>query len=98
MRGFSGAGKGETILHGKNIYNITKTNQMKSKEGNILSFRILIDSKGNLITELSGLLEKDARKIFNKDDLPIIKKIIREGRIKLEPLHVFLENELDSFK
>tara|TARA_R100001244_G_scaffold69360_1_gene56672 strand:- start:1577 stop:1801 length:225 start_codon:yes stop_codon:yes gene_type:complete len=73
-------------------------NEMKSKEGNILSFRILIDSKGNLITELSGLLEKDARKIFNKDDLPIMEKIIREGRIKLEPLHVFLENELDSFK
>ena len=56
---------------------------MKDKEGNILSFRILIDSKGNLVTELSGLLEKDARKIFNKDELPIIEKIIREGRIKL---------------
>lgn len=51
---------------------------MKDKEGNILSFRILIDSKGNLVTELSGLLEKDARKIFNKDELPIIEKIIRK--------------------
>ena len=67
-----------------------------SKEGNILSFRILIDSKGNLVTELSGLLEKDARKIFNKDDLPIIEKIIREGRITLEPLHKFLEEELGN--
>jgi 2-oxoisovalerate dehydrogenase E2 component (dihydrolipoyl transacylase) len=27
---------------------------MKNKEGNILSFKILIDSKGNLVTELSG--------------------------------------------
>ena len=70
---------------------------MKNKEGNILSFKILIDSKGNLVTELSGLLEKDARKIFNKDELPIIQKIIKEGRRKLTPLHEFLEKELDSF-
>ena len=69
---------------------------MKNKEGNILSFKILIDSKGNLVTELSGLLEKDARKIFNKYDLPIIEKLIREGRIKLEPLHKFLEEELGN--
>ena len=65
-----------------------------NKEGNILSFKILIDSKGNLVTELSGLLEKDARKIFNKYDLPIIEKVIREGRIKMEPIHKFLEEEL----
>ena len=50
---------------------------MKNKEGNILSFKILIDSKGNLVTELSGLLEKDARKIFNKEDLPIIERDIK---------------------
>jgi predicted GTPase len=69
---------------------------MKNKEGNILSFKILIDSKGNLVTELSGLLEKDARKIFNKEDLPIIERVIREGRVKLEPLHKFLEEELGN--
>jgi len=69
---------------------------MKNKEGNILSFKILIDSKGNLVTELSGLLEKDARKIFNKYDLPIIERVIREGRIKMEPLHKFLEEELGN--
>ena len=69
---------------------------MKNKEGNILSFKILIDSKGNLVTELSGLLEKDARKIFNKEDLPIIERVIREGRVKLEPLHKFLEDELGN--
>ena len=69
-----------------------------TKEGNILSFRILIDSKGNLVTELSGLLEKDVKKIFNKDERPLIKKIIREGRIHLEPLHKILEEELGNLK
>jgi hypothetical protein len=69
-----------------------------TKEGNILSFRILIDSKGNLVTELSGLPEKDVKKIFNKDERPLIKKIIREGRIHLEPLHKILEEELGNLK
>tara|TARA_R100000808_G_scaffold245_3_gene1435 strand:- start:11620 stop:11838 length:219 start_codon:yes stop_codon:yes gene_type:complete len=69
-----------------------------TKEGNILSFRILIDSKGNLVTELSGLPEKDVKKVFNKDECPIIKKIIREGRIYLEPLHKILEEELGNLK
>ncbi len=69
-----------------------------TKEGNILSFRILIDSKGNLVTELSGLPEKDVKNIFNKDERPLIKKIIREGRIHLEPLHKILEEELGNLK
>ena len=69
-----------------------------TKEGNILSFRILIDSKGKLITELSGLPEKEAKKIFNKDEIPFIQKIIREGRIHLEPLHKELEEELGNLK
>ena len=29
----------------------------KNKDGNILSFQILVDTKGNLVTELSGLPE-----------------------------------------
>jgi len=68
------------------------------KEGNILSFRILIDSKGNLITELSGLPEKEVSGIFNKEEAPFVKKIIKEGRIKLEPLHRFLEEEIGNIK
>jgi|TARA_R110000744_G_C18978791_1_gene519062 hypothetical protein len=68
------------------------------KEGNILSFRVLIDSKGKLVTELSGLLEKDVSKIFKKEEVMIIKKIIKEGRIKLEPLHRFLEEEIGNIK
>jgi|TARA_R110002012_G_scaffold319815_1_gene541430 hypothetical protein len=69
-----------------------------TKEGNILSFRILIDSKGNLVTELSGLPEKHIKKIFNKDEIPFIQKIIREGRVHLEPLHRLLEEELGNLK
>ena len=68
------------------------------KEGNILSFRVLIDSSGNLVTELSGPPEREAHKIFKGEDLILIKKVIREGLVKLDKLHVYLENELDALK
>ena len=66
-------------------------------EGNILSFKIMIDSKGTLVTELSQLPEEAVSKIFAEDDDKIlIRKIIREGLLKLENLHGYLEKELQA--
>ena len=69
-----------------------------SKEGNILSCRILIDPKGNLITELSGLPEMEAHKVFDGDELILIRKILKEGHLRLDSLHDKLEAELDAFR
>ena len=67
------------------------------KEGNILSFKIMIDSKGTLVTELSQLPEEAVSKIFAEDDDKIlIRKVIREGLLKLENLHGYLEKELQA--
>ena len=60
---------------------------MNTKEGNILSFKILVDSKGNLMTELSRLPLEDVHKVFAGEDLTIVKKILQEGLVKLEGLH-----------
>jgi hypothetical protein len=69
------------------------------KEGNILSFRIMIDSKGTLVTELSQLPEEAVSKIFAEDDDKIlIRKVIREGLLKLENLHGYLEKELQALR
>ena len=73
-------------------------NKLKSNEGNILSFRILIDAKGNLITELSGLPTEDAHKVFEGDELLLVRKILKEGRSRLDGLHNTLEAELDAFR
>ena len=73
-------------------------NKLKNNEGNILSFRILIDPKGNLITELSGLPAEEAHKVFEGDELLLIRKILKEGHIKLDGLHNYLEAELDAFR
>jgi len=71
---------------------------MNTREGVILSFKIIIDSKGNLVTELSKLPIEDAHKVFAGEDLTIVKKILQEGLVKLEGLHDYLESELDAFK
>tara|TARA_R100001594_G_scaffold3191_3_gene12135 strand:- start:61 stop:288 length:228 start_codon:yes stop_codon:yes gene_type:complete len=69
---------------------------MKAKEANILSYRILFDTKGKLITEISGLPIEDAGKAFSGSDLKIIQTVIREGRQKMTDIHNHLEAELDA--
>ena len=69
---------------------------MKAKEANILSYRILFDTKGQLITEVGGLPIEDASKAFSGSDLKIIQTVIREGRQKLHTIHNELEAELDA--
>ena len=69
---------------------------MKAKEANILSYRILFDTKGKLITEISGLPIEDAGQAFSGSDLKIIQTVIREGRQKMTDIHNHLEAELDA--
>mgnify|MGYP003111688427 FL=1 len=67
------------------------------KEGNILSFKILLDTKGNLVTELSGIPETEISKIFKEEEEQVlINKIIKEGLVKLATLHEYLEKELQA--
>ena len=69
---------------------------MKAKEANILSFRVLFDSKGQLVTEVGGLPIEEAKKVFKGTDLKIIQTIIREGRQRIFNIHNELEAEIDS--
>ena len=71
---------------------------MNDKEGNILSFKIIIDFQGHLVTEFSELPEKYVHKIFSPEDALVIRKILREGKNKLDGLHDYLEGELDAYK
>ena len=68
------------------------------KEGNILSFRILVNYEGDVVTELSGLPVDKIDKVFKGHDKVLMSKIIKEGRLKLKKLHGYLEGELDALK
>ena len=48
------------------------------------------------MTEFSHLPLGHAKKIFHKEDYDIIARIISEGRNKLEPMHDYIEKEIQS--
>tara|TARA_B100001778_G_C18374970_1_gene532516 strand:+ start:317 stop:529 length:213 start_codon:yes stop_codon:yes gene_type:complete len=66
-------------------------------EANIISFRVLINSKGTLMTEYSKLPSSKVLDVFSEDEAVFIRKILRELEPKLEDLHSFLEEELQAF-
>ena len=68
------------------------------KEGNIISFKVFINSKGTLMTEYSKLPLEKVGRVFNFDDTPLVQKILRELEPKLEELHTHLEKELEALK
>tara|TARA_R100000656_G_scaffold5282_2_gene6920 strand:- start:5 stop:262 length:258 start_codon:yes stop_codon:yes gene_type:complete len=69
----------------------------KRTEAVLLSFKIVLDTKGVLWTEVGGLPEYEVRECFkNKEDTYLIEKLIKEGRIKLDKINKYLENELTA--
>ena len=71
---------------------------MSEKEGNIISFRVFIDRRGNLLTEFKNLPVEKVDTVFDKTDTPLVQKIIREATTKLEGLHEYLEKELGALR
>ena len=71
---------------------------MNEKEGNIISFRVFIDRKGNLVTEFKTLPVEKVPTVFDKEDTPFVQKVIREATPKLEILHEYLEKELSALR
>ena len=68
-------------------------------EATLLTFKIVLDVKGNLVSDLGGLPIKDVDQVFrNKNDAYVIKKIIREGTIKLQGIHKYLEDEVNAIQ
>ena len=66
------------------------------QEGNLISFKVVITQEGNIVSELSHLPLGQAQKIFQKDDYDIIAKIIGDLKEKLDPLHNFIEQGVQS--
>ncbi len=68
----------------------------KGKEANIIGFKVLINCEGIVVTEMSGIPEKDLHLAFKDDELLIIRNIVQLTKPKLEALHKFLEDELNA--
>tara|TARA_R100001377_G_scaffold40911_1_gene22932 strand:- start:223 stop:447 length:225 start_codon:yes stop_codon:yes gene_type:complete len=69
---------------------------MKAKEANIISFKVLFDGKGKLITETSSLPVGDAKKLFKNYELKVVETILRETKQKILSIHNDLEAEVSA--
>jgi len=67
------------------------------KEGNLISFRVIIDHRGRLSTELSFFPEDEIKNVFSDVYTQnYIRNILRESHLKLDPLHSYLEKQLQA--
>ncbi len=67
-----------------------------NQEANLVSFKVVLTRDGTIMTEFSHLPLGHAEKIFHKEDFDVIARIISEGRKKLEPMHEYIEKEIQS--
>ena len=70
----------------------------KKKEGNLLSFRIIIDSDGALMTEYGGISKADIYKVFKVPESIYIEKIFNVVQPKFDKLHEEIMESLNEEK
>ena len=66
-------------------------------EATLLTFKVALDVKGNIWTDIGGLPLKEIKHIFKRpEDANVIRILIREGTIKLKSIHKYLEDEITA--
>jgi len=70
--------------------------RLPSMEGNIVSFKVFVNSKGHVMSEYSKLPVEKLATIFEEEDVAIMKKILNEVDNKVGSLHEHLEKELEA--
>ena len=70
--------------------------RLPSVEGNIVSFKVFVNSKGHVMSEYSKLPVEKLATIFDDDDVVLMKKILNEVDTKVGTLHEHLEKELEA--
>ena len=70
--------------------------KLSRNEATLIGFRVLVDSKGNVVTEMRDVPTEALTKVFKGEELEIIRNIVHLTKPKLSTLHQFLEDELDA--
>jgi len=75
-----------------------KNNKKEDRmEATLLTFKVALDVKGNIWTDIGGLPLTEIKHVFkNREDAHVIEILIREGTIKLQSLHKYLEDEITA--
>ena len=77
-----------------------KTNkEVKNKtEANLISFKVLLNRKNQIVTELSQLPEKHIDEIFHSDEAWVVRNVIKKSKEKLATLHAYLQREIQALQ
>ena len=71
---------------------------INNSEANLVSFKVLLTRKNEIVTEFSMLPEEMVDDVFPKEERELIKNILRNGESKLGDLHAFFQRELNALK
>jgi len=68
----------------------------RKHEANLISFQLLLNSKNQIISELKYVPEKDIERMFSKEEAIILGTLLERAKVKLEPLHNYLQKEVNA--
>tara|TARA_A100000171_G_scaffold38247_1_gene37526 strand:+ start:63 stop:281 length:219 start_codon:yes stop_codon:yes gene_type:complete len=68
----------------------------KDKEANLISFKVVLTSSNQIVTELSMLPEEEIDKVFKiHHENETVRTILKAGQKKLATLHNYFQSELN---
>lgn len=70
----------------------------KKREATLLGYKIVFDSKGNLVTERNSIDLKHLKSLFSKRDYFLLRSILREAKTNIDKIHNKIEIALDARK
>ncbi len=69
-----------------------------SKEANLISYKIVFDSKGKLISERSIAQIEKIKEQFTAYDYETLQAVLRKAKVELDKVHNLIEAELNARK
>ena len=68
----------------------------KREEAQVLSYRILYDRSGKLVTERIATDISSLKKYLSKEEYNTLNTVVREATLKLDGVHSYIENYLSA--
>ena len=69
---------------------------MKNKEATLLGYKFIYNRAGKLVTERISTDVKKLKPYLNKEEYETLKTIVREGTVKLDEIHNYVEANLNA--
>ena len=69
---------------------------MKREEATLIGYKLLYNRSGKLITERTSTDIKQLKPYFTKQEYATLQTVIREGTVKLDSIHNYIEANLNA--